>query len=204
MPAFLLCKSVLQFVSPVFESKIPVFFDNLYGCRVVVVPVFLVALLPVDVGLDGRTCLFETGQRQGFINAARHFKRVLLEVFEFYLDEIAFGYEVLVFLITIVEIGIYLDDVVYDFVVGNILQLQRLYGVCKEVARRFKYRVGIAHEVAELGIGEHSEQNLDTCRVGRVFGEETFTVGIPKRYFANSLECLLDLVDFTLGCSFKP
>lgn len=137
------------------------------------------------------------------INAARHFKRVLLEVFEFYLDEIAFGYEVLVFLITIVEIGIYLDDVVYDFVVGNILQLQRLYGVCKEVARRFKYRVGIAHEVDELGIGEHFEQNLDASRVGRVFGEETFAVGIPKRYFDKSLECLLELVDFPLGCFFK-
>ena len=72
------------------------------------------------------------------------------------------------------------QDVLLQFLGRDVLQLQGLDGVGEEAARALEDGVRIAHQVDELGIGEHLHQLLDAPRVRRVLAEELGAVRVPQ------------------------
>ena len=178
-------------------------FYEFAGAGFVVVLVLLVALLRTYVLLNGCACFVPAGNIERLVNLFGHTQGIGFKVLEFHFDKIALGDVLLVFLVLVIELGIDLKDILFNVFVAELLKFEGLDGIGEEGAGALEYGVGIAHEVDELGVGEHAHQFLDAARVGRVFGEELRATGIPERNLNHLLEGVLPTFEFLAGDVFE-
>ena len=168
-------------VAPLVEGKAPVLFHEFHGARVVAVLILLIALLRGNVLADGLFRLVPARELQRLVDLLRHAERVRLKVLKLHLNQVALGNKVLVGLVLMVKLGVDAEDILLQFFLRDVLQAERLDGVGEERARALKHRVGVAHQVDELSVGEHLHQFCHAARVGRVLGEELRAARVPKR-----------------------
>ena len=86
---------------------------------------------------------------------------------------------VLVGLVLVIQLGVNGKDILFQLFVADVLKLQGLDGIGEETARALEHRIGIAHQVDELGVGEHLDQLFHAARVGRILAQELSAVRIP-------------------------
>ena len=156
------------------------FFNELYGLFGVFIFILFVAFFRSDVLFDGGACLVEARDVEGAINLLRHAQCVCFEVLELHFKEVPLGDEVFVSFVSVIEFFIDDEDVVHEFLFGELLKFEGLDGVGVEGACGLEDGVGVSHQIDELGVGEHFYQFLDASRVWRVFGEELRAAGVPE------------------------
>ena len=173
--------SLVHRIIPVLQGIAPIIVHQLNGARLVFILVLLVAFLLAHISLYGRTGFFPSRDIQLAVNILRGGQSVTLKLLKLHLIEIALGDELLLLLVSTIQLCIGIENVLLHHVFIVRLELQRLDGVVEEAAGALEHSVRITHQIDELGVGEQFHQSLYTTGVWRVLGQILCAAGIPQR-----------------------